>query len=125
MKFELDRPTIIKLGIIGVLLLIAPFVVPFVFELVLFADIMGLEALILFLIYQFRHVILAFDVKLIEVRKHISSTILLLASMYVFQPRICISHAAGSSLILLFACSLTIAMALWVPAIYLSVGGFT
>jgi hypothetical protein len=47
MKLRLDRNTPIKLGIMGMLLFLAPYIVPFAFELVLVADFIGLEALVL------------------------------------------------------------------------------
>jgi hypothetical protein len=123
-KFKIEKSVLIKLLIIGALIIIAPYAVPFSIEFVLMADIMGLEALILFLIYQARHVIAVLITRLAGWRSHVAMTILLLASAYIFQPKVLISHAAGSSLILLFACSVTLALALWVPAIYLSGGAF-
>jgi len=89
------------------------------------ADIMGLEALVLLLIYQSRHSIHLLLGRFAEWRKPIAATIVLLANAYVFQPRVFLSHAAGSSLIFVFACSVLMALALWVPAIYFSTGFFT
>jgi hypothetical protein len=123
-KFKIEKSVLIKLLIIGALIIIAPYAVPFSIEFVLMADIMGLEALILFLLYQARHVIAVLITRLAEWRSHVAMTILLLASAYIFQRKVLISHAAASSLILLFACSVTMALALWVPAIYLSGGAF-
>ncbi|PCI79348.1 MAG: hypothetical protein COB20_05010 [SAR86 cluster bacterium] len=124
MKFKFEKPVLIKLLIIGALLIIAPYAVPFSIEFVLMADLMGLEALVLFLIYQSRHAITALVEKLVEWRTHTVTVIILLASAYIFQPKVFLSHVAGSSIILLFACSFALAFALWVPAIYLSSGGF-
>ena len=125
MKLRLDRNTIIKLGIIGLLLFLAPYVVPFAFELVLVADFMGLEAFVLFLIYQLRHVIVALSVRVREFGSHVSATVILLASIYIFEPQVFASHVAGSGLLLALTCSVALALALWLPVIYLSVGGFT
>ncbi|MEX2470172.1 MAG: hypothetical protein WD396_10485 [Pseudohongiellaceae bacterium] len=125
MKFRIEKAVLIKLLIIGVLLFTVPFAVPFAFEFVLMADLMGLEALVLFLVYQSRQVISALGARVMEWRDHIAATIVLLASLYMFQPRVVLTHAAGSSLVMLLACSALMALALWVPAIYLSVGGFT
>ena len=111
---------IIKLLVIGSILIIAPYVLPLSIELVLMADIMGLEALILFLAYQSKHAILMLLVRFSEWRSHLAATLLLLASVYMFQPNIFLSHFAGSGVILLFACSLALALALWVPAIWFS-----
>lgn len=125
MKFEFDRSLLIRLGLIGLLLFLAPWIVPFTFELILVADFLGLEALFLFLIYQLRHILSAAAVRLRDIQEHFVATFLLLASGYVFQPKICLAHATGSSLLLVFTCSAVMALALWVPAVYLSLGGFT
>jgi len=124
-KFKWDKSLVIKLLTIGLLLLVAPFVVPFTIELILMADILGLEALILFLIYQSRHAFVALRARLLALREHVTATILLLAGLYIFQPKIIFSHTAGSSLILIFACSAVLAATLWLPAFYLSAGGFS
>ncbi len=121
---KLDKPLLIKLVIIAALLVIAPYVVPVAFELVLFADIMGLEALLLFLLFQSRNGLVALGIKLSEFARHVTLTISMLAGLYMFQPKVCVGHIAGSSIILIFACSLFLALALWVPAIYLSTSGF-
>lgn len=121
---KLERSIIIKLAVIATLLIIAPYIVPFVFELVLLADFMGLEALVLFLIYQSRHALMALTRKWAEFAESVGATIVLLGGLYVMQPKVLASHVAGSSFILFFACSLVLALALWIPAIYLSTGGF-
>jgi len=123
MKFKLEKPVVIKLLIIGALLIAAPFAVPFSIEFVLMADIMGLEALILFLIYQSRHAITALIVTIAEWRSHVATVIILLAGAYILQPKMFLTHTLGSSLLIVFACSFTLALALWLPAIYLSGGG--
>jgi len=123
MKFKLEKPVVIKLLIIGALLIIAPYAVPFSIEFVLMADIMGLEALVLFLIYQSRHAITALGVKLVEWRSHAAVVTMLLASAYIFQPKVFFTHTLGSSLLMVFACSFGLALALWVPAFYLSAAG--
>lgn len=73
---------------------------------------MGLEALLLFLIYQSRHLLVALGTRLAEWRTHVATVTLLLASAYIFQPKVFFGRAVGSSLILLFACSVELAPAL-------------
>ena len=121
---KLEKSVLLKLLIIAAVFLIAPHAVPLSMEFVLMADILGLEAFLLFLLYQFRHVFAALVAKFAEWQNHIATTALLLASVYVFQPRIFFGHVLGSSFILLLACSVAMAFALWVPAIYLSSSGF-
>jgi hypothetical protein len=55
MKIKLKKSVVIKLTIILMLVIAAPFLVPFVAEFLAFTDLMELEALILFLAYQSRH----------------------------------------------------------------------
>lgn len=121
---KLEKSVLIKLLIIVAVFFIAPHAVPLSMEFVLMADIMGLEAFLLFLLYQFRHVFAALVAKFTAWQNHIAATTLFLASVYAFQPRIFFSHVVGSSFILLLACSMTMAFALWIPAIYLSSSGF-
>ncbi len=123
-KLKIEKSVLIKLLLIGAVFFIAPQAIPFALEFVLMVDIIGLEALVLLLIYQSRHLIAALMIRLAEWRAVVSATILLLASAYIFQPRIFLSHAAGSSLLLFFACSLAMALAIWIPAIYFSGSGF-
>ncbi|MDP6534982.1 MAG: hypothetical protein QGG02_01340 [Gammaproteobacteria bacterium] len=122
MKFRISGSTLIKIGILLALLLLVPYVVPFAFEFLLMADFFGLEALLLFLIYQLKNVKTASLAHLSELKNHILATFYLLAGTYVFQPKVCISHAAGSSVLVVFTCSVAFALALWLPAIYLSAG---
>jgi len=84
------------------------------------ADIMGLEALILFLIFQSKNLITPLLAKLNSWKHHIAATILLLAGLYFMQPDIFLIHAMGSSFLLLFTCSSALALAIWLPPFYLS-----
>lgn len=124
MKFKIEKTVLIKLLVIGVAFFIAPQIVPFALEFVLMIDIMGLEALVVLLLYQSRHSLALLLERFAQWRASIAATVLLLANVYIFQPKIFVSHAAGSGLLLLFACSLSMALALWIPALYLSGGGF-
>lgn len=125
MKLKLDKPLLIKLLIIGVLLIVAPFVLPFTLELVLMADMLGLEALLLFLLIQSRSALNALQGRVRLIGANVLQTAVLLADVYMFQPKPFISHATGSSLLLIFSCSSLLAVVLWLPAVYLSIGGFT
>lgn len=123
MKLKLEKSVLIKLLVITAILFIAPFALPFTIEFVLMVDILGLEALLLFLLLQSKNVLHAIRARFSIWMDQAAATLALLAGLYLFQPRVLISHTAGSSLILLLACSLTIALALWLPAIYFSSGG--
>lgn len=125
MGFEHNKSNWAKILIIVVLLIIAPYSVPFAFEFILVADFFGLEALILFLLYQFRGAWVGLRHNLSEFGAHMIATFVLLADCYLFQPKTYLSHTAGSSLIFAITCSVAFALALWIPAIYLSSGLLT
>ncbi|MEQ8407781.1 MAG: hypothetical protein RKH07_05855 [Gammaproteobacteria bacterium] len=118
------RSTIVKVAIIGAVLIVAPFAVPFALEFVLMVDLLGLEALVLFLLLQFRQLLSTLSNRLAIWLQGVFATLTLLASLYMFQPKVFFTHAVGSSMILVFACSLSIALALWLPPLLLSSGGF-
>ena len=123
MKIRLNRAFWIKLILILGALSFMPFVAPLAIELVLLADILGLEALLLFLIYQARQGLSALLATLVAWRLHIACTVLLLGSLYFLEPQIALVHLSGSLLILAFGVScLAVASAtlLWLPPLLLS-----
>lgn len=125
MNFRFNKTLLLKLAIILLLFSLAPYAVPFSIEFILMADVLGLEALILFLMFQSRLVLNALRARLIVWFEHMTATVLLLAGLYIFQPGVLISHVAGSSMILFLACSILMALALWIPALYLSSSGYS
>lgn len=120
MKFRLNKSVLIKLAIICAVFMVAPFAVPMSVELVLMMDIMGLEALILFLILQSKHLATPFLTKLYAWRNHLGATLVLLLGMYFMQPDIFLVHALASAILLILTCSIAIAIAIWLPSFYIS-----
>ncbi|MDX1490743.1 MAG: hypothetical protein R3332_05615 [Pseudohongiellaceae bacterium] len=120
MRFKLEKPVIIKLLIIGLLFLAAPYLVPMAAEFVIMADIMGLEALVLFLVYQARHALAAAKYRVSLATSNITLTIAALAQAYAFQPKVFLSHSLGSALIITLGLSLLLVFALWLPPLYFS-----
>jgi len=120
MKIGFNWATMVKVGIIVAALVIAPYFMPFALEFVLLADFMGLEALIVFLAISgksmWRH--LAFRFKALA--QHIAETAILVAELYLFTPRVYLSHATASSLCLVLASSLILCCAVWIPPIIMS-----
>lgn len=123
MKLKFEKSVMIKLAILSILIIAAPFIVPFVVEFLVMADLMGLEALILFLIYHARHAIAETLYRLRTATAHIATTVLMLAPIYVMQPKVFLSHGIASSIIIVFACSALLALAIWLPPLYLSLYG--
>lgn len=125
MKFEFKKSTLIKLGLILVLLAVAPFLVPFTLEFIIVADLMGLEALIVFLLAYGKSVIGSIHMRLSEMRRNVGQTVLLIAELYMFRPKVYLGHATVSSLVLVFASSVMLACIVWLPVLYMSAGYLT
>jgi hypothetical protein len=123
MKIKLEKSVVIKLTIIAMLVIAAPFLIPFVTEFLVFADLMGLEALILFLAYQARHAFAETTPRVRVATAHLTKTLVYLSTVYVMQPRVFLTHSIASSVIIIFACSAFLALAIWLPPLYLSLYG--
>ena len=122
MKFDFKKSTLIKLVLVLGLLAVAPFLVPFTIEFIIIADLMGLEALIVFLLAYGKSIIGTVHVRALQVRLHICSTALLIAELYMFKPRIYLSHATISSLVMIFTSSVVLACIVWLPVMFVSAG---
>ena len=120
MRFKFNKSILIKLAIICVVFMVAPFAVPFSVEFVLMVDIMGLEALILFIIFQSKHLATPLLGKLNAWKNHLGATLLLLLGLYFMQPDIFLVHALGSTILIILTCSIAFAIAIWLPSFYLS-----
>ena len=122
MKFEFKKSTLIKIGLILALLAIAPFLVPFTLEFIILADLMGLEALIVFLLAYGKSVVSSLRTRLQEACQHIAQTLLLLSEVYMFRPKVFFGHATVSSLVVVCVSSVLLACAVWWPVMLASAG---
>jgi len=120
MKFRFDRSFVIKATLIMALLMTLPSITPMAIEFVVLVDLMGLEALILFLLYQGRQSLTALAGKAAQWRAHLGCTLLLLAGLYFLEPHIALAHLGGSAILLMFASSAVLALLLWIPPLLLS-----
>jgi hypothetical protein len=121
---KLDYRFWIKAILITIVCLSMPFMAPAAIDLILLADLMGLEALLLFLIYQARHVFNIALIKLSEWRIHLACMLLLVGGLYCMEPHVVLAHL-GASVIFLTAttsvlCALLFAWLLWIPPMLLS-----
>ncbi|MDP2285223.1 MAG: hypothetical protein Q8L06_13870, partial [Pseudohongiella sp.] len=101
------------------------FIVPFTLEFIIVADLMGLEALIVFLLAYGKSIIGSIYMRLSEMRSNVGQTVLLIAELYMFKPKIYLGHATVSSLVLVFASSIMLACIVWLPVMYMSAGYIT
>lgn len=125
MKFNFRASTLIKVGIIIALIAIAPFLVPFTLEFIIFADLMGLEALIVFLLAYGNSKIGSIQVRMRDIKSHMAKTVLLVKELYIFEPRIYLGHATVSGLVVVCASSVLLACAVWLPVMLMSAGHMT
>ena len=120
MKNNFRWPTLVKIGIVVAVLLLAPYFAPFALEFVLVADFMGLEALIVFLAASGKYWWRIISLRLSSLAQHIGETAALVAELYLFKPRVYLSHATVSGLCLVLAGSVILFCAVWIPPIIMS-----
>lgn len=120
MKFDFDRNAKIKILLIVVLIIAAPYFAPFAIDFIILADFMGLEALLVFLFAYSRPAFLAIQVRILDLKASISATALLVAQLYICKPRIYIPHASASAVLAVFACSIFLACVVWLPVMVMS-----
>lgn len=118
MKIQLNRETLIKLC--GILLLLA--ILPFAVELFFLIDVFGFEFTVSFLFLYLGAIRDRVLVKIQEIKHQALSFVFFIASLYMFQPRVFISHSVASGVVVTLTCSALLATVFWLPAIYLSSG---
>ena len=118
MKLNLDRETIIKIG--GIILLIA--ILPFAVEFIFLIDVFGLEFAASFMFLYLGMMRDKFLLKLRSLKMDFNLFIISIAKMYLFQPKVFVSHSIGSGVIIALTCSVLLSCTLWIPAIYFSSG---
>lgn len=120
MKMSFRWPTLVKIGIVVAVLVVAPYFVPFALEFVLVADFMGLEALIAFLAASGKYWWRILSLRLSALSQHMSETAALVAKLYLFKPRVYLSHATASGLCLVLASSVILFCVVWIPPMIMS-----
>lgn len=128
MKEKPGRSFWIKLALAVGVFLIAPFAAPMLLEMILLVDILGLEALILYMLYQARHQFALLRHSLqhfLQPRARtwlmaFTAMLLVLGNLYMLQPDVAVAHLFGSFLLLAVAGSAALAIMLWLPPLLLS-----
>ena len=120
MKIDFSWSTWVKVGILVTALIAAPYFIPFALEFVIVADLMGLEALVVFLAasgkYWWRTILL----KLSVIGQNLAETAVLVAELYLFKPRVVLLHTTASGLCLILASSMILCLAVWIPPMIIS-----
>lgn len=120
MKFEFRKSTLIKFALILVILALAPFALPFTLEFIIVADLMGLEALIVFLLSYAKSTLGSLRARTDEACRNVTRTLGLVAELYIFKPKVYIGHATVSSVVIICASSVLLACTVWLPVMLAS-----
>jgi len=120
MKFKFDRNAKIKIFLIVVVIIAAPYFAPFAIDFIILADLMGLEALLVFLFAYSRPALSAIQSRILDLKISISATAALVAQLHIFKPRIYVSHASASAVLAVCACSIFLACVVWLPVMVMS-----
>jgi undecaprenyl pyrophosphate phosphatase UppP len=120
MKLKFDRSARIKILLIVAVVLMAPWFAPFAIDFIILADFMGLEALLVFLFASSRSGMTVLRGHLAELKSSVAATFSLVVALPLFTPRVYVTHATASTLLAVFACSVVLACAVWVPAMMMS-----
>lgn len=115
---KLDRALLKKILFVMIILAVAPFAL----EVVLLADVAGAEFAVFFLIYYLKTTAYMIYERWLEFKRNVLAMLTLLAELYLFRPRVFVSHLGASSLLLLLTSSALLCCLMWLPPLYLSSG---
>lgn len=119
MKFKLDRTAVLKIVCL-IILIVAIFMGAA--ELVLLVDLGGLDFAVTFLLVYFASIRDNIVYRYRAFKSNIKEAMIYFSALFIFQPKVFVSHASASGLLIAFTCSVFLACLLWVPLIYLSSG---
>lgn len=119
MKLKLNRENLLK-AIVLVILVIA--IALGAVELLFLIDLGGLDFAVTFLLVYFAAIRDAILFKYRMFKSELGGAIVFLSSLYMFRPKILISHASASGVIVALTCSMFLACLMWVPVMILSSG---
>ena len=119
--FKLDRKMLIRIACLGLLLA----VMPFSMELILLADIGGLDFALTFFMLYLGAVHNAVLEKWSNFKRGCTEFIVFASQLYMFKPKIFVPHVAASGIVLAITCSMFLAFLFWVPLMYVSSGFIT
>jgi len=118
-EFQVDRKLLLKSL---VLLVLFTAILLGAVELVLLVDLGGIDFAVAFLLVYFAAIRDTIIYKVRVLKSEIDAAIDYLSELYIFQPKIFVSHVGASGIIVTFTCSVFLACLMWVPLIYVSSG---
>ena len=119
MKFRLDRTTVLKSVCLVILIVAMLFGAV---ELVFLVDLGGLDFAVTFLLVYFASIRDSLIYKYRIFKSEIGVALIFLSQLYIFQPKVFVSHVSASGLLVALTCSVFLACLMWVPLIYVSSG---
>jgi hypothetical protein len=115
-KFKLDRKTLLRIACIFLVIALLPFSM----ELVLLIDIGGIDFAITFLMIYLASAYQYLLGRWFEFRKVLREFVLFTTELYMFKPKVFVSHASASGIIMAATCSLFLVCLFLIPVIYMS-----
>lgn len=91
-------------------------------ELLFLIDLGGIDLAVSFLLVYFATLRDTLIYRLRMFKDEIVAITRALAALYLFQPKVFVSHATASGILVAITCSALLASMMWLPAIYLSSG---
>lgn len=122
MKIKFDRTTMLKLACLIILLVVVPFGA---MELVFLVDLGGIDFAVTFLLVYFASIRDALIHRFHTIKSRLGVALVFLSGLYIFRPKVFVSHVSASGAILALTCSVFFACLLWLPLIYVSSGFIT
>lgn len=122
MKFKFDRTTLLRLVCLFILIVAMSMGA---IELVFLVDLGGIDFAVAFLLVYFAAIRDTLIYKYRLFKSDIQEVIVSLSGLYIFQPKVFVSHALASGVLVALTCSVFLACLLWVPPICLSSGFIT
>ncbi len=119
MKFKFDRISLLKFACLVILMAAISFGA---IELVFLIDLGGLDFAVTFLLVYFATIRDTLIYKFRALKSDIGDAIVFLSGLYIFQPKVFVSHASASGVLIALTCSVILACLLWIPLIYVSSG---
>lgn len=115
---KIERGKLVKWG--SILFLLA--VLPFAIELIFVIDVFGLEFAASFAFLYMGMLKERLILRWHSFKQEVIAFLLFVGTLYLFQPRTVLTHSLASSILIAFTCSMLMALAIWIPAIYFSSG---
>lgn len=122
MKFKFDRTTLLKFVCLIILLVALPLGAA---ELLFLVDLGGIDFAVTFLLVYFAIIRDAISYKYRNLKSGLNEILVYASALYMFRPRVFVSHLSASSLIVAVTASVFFACLLWIPLIYVSSGFIT